>query len=111
MKISIANDFSRYPAGRYREDGDFSGQRFREEMLVPKLNDLGESGQLEVTFDGVEGLGSSFLEEAFGGLVRVAGMDKSFLDAHLKIFTDEEELRDFVRLTWNHIENAANARQ
>lgn len=66
-KISIAKDFSKVPAGRYAEDGPKSGQIFREQFLAPAL----ESGDsVLVDLDGTEGYGSSFLEEAFGGLIR-----------------------------------------
>lgn len=70
-KINVANDFSRYPAGRYKTDGPFSGERFRDEFLRPVL-DANDKATIEL--DGVRGYGSSFLEEAFGGLVR-AGYD------------------------------------
>ena len=65
--INIAKDFSRYPAGRYLTDGDFSGQRFREEFLIPVVK---SKERAVIELDGVRGYGSSFLEEAFGGLVR-----------------------------------------
>ena len=66
-EIQIARDFTRYPAGRYRADGDYSGEVFREEFLKPVLE---EHRHVIVDFDGAMGYGSSFLEEAFGGLVR-----------------------------------------
>lgn len=69
--ISVASDFSRYPAGRYKADGPHSGERFRDEFLRPVL-DANDTATIEL--DGVRGYGSSFLEEAFGGLVR-AGYD------------------------------------
>ncbi len=65
--INVARDFSRYPAGRYVEDGPYSGAAFRDGILIPAL----KTGELiAVELDGVRGYGSSFLEEAFGGLVR-----------------------------------------
>jgi len=65
--IRVATDFSRYPAGRFFEDGPNSGQRFREEHLAPIIN---EEDRIVIDFDGARAYGSSFLEEAFGGLVR-----------------------------------------
>ena len=109
VTLSIADQFSRFPAGRFLTDGEFSGTRFRTEYLTPALKGLGETQRLKVTFDGVAGLGSSFLEEAFGGLVRDERLEKAFLDAHLIITTDEEDLKDFVGLAWKYIERAANA--
>jgi len=67
VKINIAKEFSRIPAGRLRTDGPYSGERFREECLEPVLM---KGDTVEVIFDGARGYGSSFLEEAFGGLVR-----------------------------------------
>ena len=65
--INVARDFSRYPAGRYVDDGPYSGAAFRDGILIPALK-AGEA--IVVELDGVRGYGSSFLEEAFGGLVR-----------------------------------------
>ena len=65
--ISIADDFSVYPGGRTPEDGPFSGEEFRNKFLVPALK---SKESVVIDFDGVRGYGSSFLEEAFGGLVR-----------------------------------------
>ena len=66
-RVNVAKEFSRYPAGRYFADGDFTGQAFRTKFLVPALK---RKQQIVVELDGVRGYGSSFLEEAFGGLVR-----------------------------------------
>lgn len=35
--IYIARDYSDTPAGRYKSDGNYSGERFREELLYPAL--------------------------------------------------------------------------
>ena len=109
VTLSIAKHFSRWPAGRFQSDGRFNGERFRQEHLVPALRRLGSSDRLQVVFDELEGAGSSFLEEAFGGLVRVEGFEKSFLDAHLEPFTSEPRLRDFVVMSRKHIERAAQS--
>jgi hypothetical protein len=74
--ISIAKDFSVYPGGRTPEDGPFSGQEFRETFLIPALSG---SEEVEINFDGTRGYGSSFLEEAFGGLVRKGFMKNRIL--------------------------------
>src|SRR5690625_6707889 len=65
--FKIATGFSEFPAGRYPKDGPHNGETFRTEVLVPLL----ESHEtVIVDLDGTDGYGSSFLEEAFGGLVR-----------------------------------------
>lgn len=65
--INIAADFSRTPGGRYRTDGPASGEEFRESVLIPALE---ENNSIVIELDGTRGYPSSFLEEAFGGLVR-----------------------------------------
>jgi STAS-like domain of unknown function (DUF4325) len=67
VKIRIAEDFSLVPLGRFPADSDACGQNFREKFLLPALND---TESIAVDLDRTEGYGSSFLEEAFGGLVR-----------------------------------------
>lgn len=107
-RIVIAEDFSPYPAGRYPEDGEFNGTTFRQDYLAPALRD---SDIVEVVFDGVAGFGSSFLEEAFGGLVREPGFNKEFLDNHLFLSTTEQDLEDDIDLAKKYIAEAAGMRQ
>jgi STAS-like domain of unknown function (DUF4325) len=100
-RISIANDFSRVPAGRYKADGPFSGERFREELLLPMLR---KGGRLEVELDGVEGYGSSFLEEAFGGLIRSGGYTAGELHERLSIRTEDQA---WFQEVWSYIDRCA----
>jgi hypothetical protein len=88
--ISIAKDFSRYPAGRTRRDGEFSAERFREDVLVPALEKArAEGNQVRVVLDGVYGYSSSFLEETFGGLVRRKLFDPVWLRRSLSIYASD----------------------
>ena len=103
-RITIAEEFSRYPAGRYQEDGDYNGTTFRKKHLVPALSKF---DKVEIVFDGVAGFGSSFLEEAFGGLVRYEGFSKDQLDNKLIFIAPESELKDDVCLTEEFIKAAA----
>ena len=107
VTISIANHFSAYPAGRYPADGDYNATAFRKKWLVPALAD---DARVEVTFDDVIGLAASFLDEAFGGLIRSEGMSKEFLDAHLHLTTTEPELEDYVGLARRYIDEASGKR-
>ncbi len=81
--LSVARDFSEYPGGRFRRISENSGEQFREEFLLPAIH----TGQkVIVNLDGVVGYGSSFLEEAFGGLVRAMGwVTRSEVDSALTI--------------------------
>lgn len=84
--INIAEEFSRYPSGRFISDGPNSGEKFRNKLLIPALK---ESETVIVVLDGVRGYPSSFTEEAFGGLVR-AGYAKQELLQRIKIrFTSD----------------------
>ena len=100
--IKIAKEFSRSPAGRDKNDGPFSGQRFREEFLVPALGSGGEE-KLVVDLTGVLTFGSSFLEEAFGGLVRVHNYRPNELRARMQIRTDLKTYSDRI---WRHVDAA-----
>ena len=91
--INVAEQFSRFPGGRYRTDGKFSGERFRDEFLVPALKIY---GTVVVDMDGTLGYGSSFLEEAFGGLVRECGFESGELLKVLSIETSSPILRTTV---------------
>lgn len=81
ISINLVGDFSRKPFGRYRKDYEGrSGQAFREDFLVPGLKD---DGYVHVNLDGYNRYGRSFIDEAFGGLIREEGFDKQYLDEHL----------------------------
>ena len=85
--INVARDYSEEPIGRVPADGEFNGQRFRTEFLVPALRAY---EKVIVDFDGTEGYGSSFLDEAFGGLVRDEGFSAADLRGKLEITSKED---------------------
>ncbi|MCX8490847.1 MAG: STAS-like domain-containing protein [Cyclobacteriaceae bacterium] len=97
VRISLADDFSPYPAGRFLEDGPFSGQSFREKFLLPALK---SNDMIIIDMDGSELPGSSFLEEAFGGLVRL-GHSASELVNKLEIKSERktDKMRIFRYIT------------
>jgi STAS-like domain of unknown function (DUF4325) len=92
--IYIAKDYSETPAGRYKTDGNFSGERFREEFLYPALK---ENELVEVNLDEALGYGSSFLEEAFGGLIRVDGLELSEIENKLKVTSSRPLYKNRIR--------------
>jgi hypothetical protein len=52
-------------------DGEYSGEWFRDDILAPALREAAANSEiLTIVLDGTSGYGSSFLEEAFGGLIR-----------------------------------------
>lgn len=99
--ICIAKDYSDTPAGRYISDGNFSGERFREEFLYPALK---ENELVEVDLDEALGYGSSFLEEAFGGLIRVDGLQLSEIKNKLKVISSRSLYKNRI---WKYLEDAA----
>ena len=102
--ISIGVDFSRVPFGRYLTDSPVSGQRFREDFLTPALKDNQEL--VTVKLDDAEGYTSSFLDEAFGGLIRNGVISKYELSKRLKIETKDDDFKLYVSLIWKYIEEA-----
>lgn len=85
--ISVAKNFSNHPAGRTPEDGPNSGERFRNDFIAPELR----KGAVHIILD-AEGYGSSFLEEAFGGLIRL-GFPFSVIMENLTFTTEDDTLR------------------
>ena len=94
--INIAKDFTRTPGTRYKRNSDFSGEMFRDEVLLPNLK---ENRQVTVILDGTAGYTRSFLEEAFGGLVRVGKLSKETIESLLEIKAEDpayELYKDFA---------------
>jgi hypothetical protein len=87
--VSIAEDFTRFPAGRYRKNGSTSGEEFRMRFLEEPLR---KREEVTVRLDGTIGYGSSFLEEAFGGIVRSLGFPASEILNRLKLDSSDSEL-------------------
>ena len=91
MKIKILTDFSYTPGPRYILEGKNSGEEFRNTILRETVNKAITSGEiLTVDLDGTAGYGRSFLEEAFGGLVRVDGLKYDDIVSHLEVISNEE---------------------
>ena len=99
VMFSIARDFSPHPGPRFKDQGQNSG-----EMLRYKLARLLKQhpGVVTVDLDGTRGIGSSFLDEAFGGLVRSEGLAKDELIRRFKFrsFVDPsyiDEILDSIK--------------
>jgi hypothetical protein len=98
IEVDMARDFTRYPAGRLSADGEFTGERFRTEFLVPPLR---AGKKIRLLLDGAMGYGSSFLEEAFGGLTRVEGFTSEEILQRIEFVTDDpslfSEIKEYLR--------------
>lgn len=101
LKTIFVKDFSEFPGPRSPSIGPNSGEEFREEILIPAIKQNGVQ-ELSVNLDGTYGYGSSFLEEAFGGLVRKKVIDRdqaSLLIANLVSDEDPsliEEIKSYM---------------
>lgn len=98
-QISILKDFSDDPFGRYPTDGPDNGERFREEILKSALR---EHNQVHVELNGND-YGSSFLEEAFGGLVRHGYFKAEILAKKLVV---SHILDSYAVSVWTYINRA-----
>jgi hypothetical protein len=94
VKYSIAREFSRYPAGRYRTDGPWSGQKLQEDVLLPLLS---ERSPILIDLDGTAGYGSSFLEEAFGGTVRALGLTLAEANRLINLSSADDSLVEEIQ--------------
>lgn len=103
LMINLAKDFSPYPAGRARNDGPYSGEAFRVDILVPALH---QDNAIVLNIDGVAGLPSSFWEEVFGGLVRSQTLTAAEIKARIKVQTGDRSLEPYVRLAQKFAEEA-----
>lgn len=99
--ISVAKDFSPSPAGRHVKDGPYPGEVFRDTILVPALKAY---KNVVVDFDGTEACGSSFLDEAFGGLVYKAGFSVKSLKEILHLHASR---KSYEAKVWGYIAEAS----
>jgi len=99
--IKVAKDFSEIPGPRFRREGDWSGEKFLEEMLGPRFKQaLGEGCTLLVDLDGTQGYATSFLEASFGGLAREFGPDVVLAKLKLKSLDEpylESQIRNYIK--------------
>ncbi len=103
QKINVAKDFTRFPSGRYKKNGDTSGEAFREKFLE---GPVANKEPVTIELDGTIGYGSSFLEEAFGGLVRKLQPSRSDLQPLLTLVSEDSSLIDEIN---GYIDDALNA--
>ncbi|ELA9846066.1 STAS-like domain-containing protein [Vibrio parahaemolyticus] len=102
--INVIKDFHPKPYGRYKEDGKGAGVFFRE-LLVEALN---SNEHVKVILTGYNRYGRSFIDEAFGGLIREDGFTKEQLDKRLSYVHDD--VKSIEKLIDDRIEAAERDR-
>lgn len=95
----FAKEFTKTPGPRYESLGEFSGERFRNEVLKKLLD---EYSRVEIDGSGITtSFSPSFLSEAFGELVKEFGTDEFFNRVRLFSTTNEkleEKFKDYASL-------------
>jgi len=91
--IDVGKDFTRFPSGRFKRNGATSGEEFRERFLEDAIRNHED---ILVKLDGTIGYGSSFLEEAFGGVVRSLKIGADEVLIHLKLESEDSSLIDEI---------------
>ena len=105
--LNIGQDFSLDPSGRYRSDGDGSGEAFREDFLKPALESLDKYQILQIILDdGVEGYGSSFLSEGFAGMVKFGYMRSEDLLKKIEIIFSNDDFSFYKSKIEDYIKQA-----
>ena len=103
--LKIAEDFSRTPFGRYRSDGGASAEAFRDDLLVPKIQEAMDNGEkLVVSFDGLEELGPAFLNEVFAGMIHKKIYTSEQLHDAIDLQPVESFFAPYIRVTWECID-------
>jgi hypothetical protein len=102
--ISFVKDFTDAPGGRYRHEGPFSGEQFRNDLLEPALR---EFDQVILNLNGAIGYPSSFIDEAFGGLIESLGYDIVTKKLEIVLTDDKVALSAIQRAYSEHRDRAA----
>lgn len=92
--LNIATDFSEFPFGRYKTDGEHSGEHLRDDVLVPLMR---QYDKVIIDLDGLsDSVGSSFFSESFAGLVRKKIFTKDEVLKKLEFVSEREDLIDEI---------------
>lgn len=102
--ITIGTDYTPVPGGRFAKYGPFSGEDFRDNQLAPALRNY---DRVVVSLDGAKSFMSSFLEEAFGGLIRVCGFSYNDLKTKLAVTASSARYSIYLKMIEQNLINAA----
>ena len=107
--IDIGKEFAINPRGVRHEDSDVSAQRFREEFLEPIFTSPEKYSRPVkiVLHNAVGGFGASFLDEAFGELVRKKLITPANFDDTFELVADRGGFWLFARMIRTLVAEAA----
>jgi hypothetical protein len=93
------------PKFRFRQRYEWSGEAYREDILVPALN---SHEKVIVDLTGYNRYGRSFIDEAFGGLIRNENF--TLEDLNNKLSYKHDLLKSVEELIKERLEAAENER-
>lgn len=105
IHIHISKDFSRFPGGRYKKFGPFSGEEFRDDLLIPRLDDSEADEVVEIDLSEVFTYAPSFLDESFAALVRNGRYSAEQFHAKIKFISDAVN-RPYIALINSYVAEA-----
>ncbi|KAA3635349.1 MAG: DUF4325 domain-containing protein [Armatimonadetes bacterium] len=97
VEYNFSKQFTRFPGGRFRRDGEHSGQQFYEDVLLKLWNEKGE--RIVLNLSNVEGFATSFLDGAFGEFAAQHGEAVFYKTFDIRCDDDPtlaDEIRDCV---------------
>lgn len=100
IKYDIAKEYTATPIGRYKKDSPFSGEGFKD-ILARFIQD---KQPIRLIMDNTGGYNPSFLEEAFGGLIR-EGISRELVEKYIHYETEDPSLIAEIAL---YIDDAIN---
>ncbi len=99
--ISI-RDFSQAPMGVYRNDSNYSAEKFREDILIPSIR----RDNVKVDLSGTCGYGASWLQGVFGTLYTCNQFHEKYLDNHLEVYVSDPKDRCYLDAVHRYIDEA-----
>ena len=107
MYLNIAEEFSPMPIGRFRTESKKSGEAFREEILYPRVCEAIKNKEtLQVDFTNMLNLSAAFLEESFGGLVRIHELDRDEVLKTIEFISENRLHSVYLELSRDFVEEA-----
>jgi hypothetical protein len=100
VTFRFADEYTRYPGGRLRKHGPYSGEAFREDVLWPLLQ---KRNAVHIDLTATYGFGSSFLDESFGEVGKRLGFEAS----KVRLSFSSEDDPSLVDLIWAKIAKAS----
>lgn len=102
VTYQFATQYTRYPGGRLRKHGPYSGEAFREDVLWPLLQG---KAKIHIDLSNTYGFGSSFLDESFGEIGKRLGV----ATCKQRLLFSSNDDPSLVDLVWAKIAKASNS--